>query len=75
MNSFDSTIEKSESEVELRKMMDSVGNIEKEVDEIQKMIDAFDLMKYAGGTHTANEEKTIDEGLTLFCKYFRNLWD
>ena len=42
---------------------------------IQKMIDAFELMKYAGATHTADEEKTISEGLELFCKHFRNLWD
>lgn len=42
---------------------------------IQKMIDAFDLMKYAGATHTSGEEKTISEGLELFCKHFRNLWD
>ena len=51
------------------------NNMQEWDEAIQKMIDAFDLMKYAGGTHTANEEKTIDEGLTLFCKYFRNLWD
>ena len=42
---------------------------------IQKMIDAFELMKYAGATHTADEDKTISEGLELFCKHFRNLWD
>lgn len=42
---------------------------------IQKMADAFELMKYAGATHTADEEKTISEGLELFCKHFRNLWD
>lgn len=42
---------------------------------IQKIIDAFELMKYAGATHTADEEKTITEGLELFCKHFRNLWD
>ena len=42
---------------------------------IQTMIDAFELMKYAGATHTADEDKTISEGLELFCKHFRNLWD
>lgn len=42
---------------------------------IQKMIDAFDLMKYAGVIHTAEEKKTIAEGLELFCKHFRSLWD
>lgn len=41
---------------------------------IQKMIDAFELMKYVR-THTADEEKTITEGLELFCKHFRDLWD
>ena len=41
---------------------------------IQKMIDAFDLMKYV---HTPNpdESKNIEQGLDLFCKYYRNLWD
>lgn len=42
---------------------------------IQKMIDAFELMKYAGGVHTKEEERTIEEGLDLFCKYFEYLWD
>ena len=39
---------------------------------IQKMIDAFELMKNAD-VHTPDEEKTISEGLELFCKHFRNL--
>lgn len=41
---------------------------------IQKMIDAFELMRYA---HCLSEEEneTVSEGLALFCKYFRNLWD
>jgi hypothetical protein len=39
------------------------------------MIDAFELMKYAGATHTEDEERTIEQGLDLFRKYFRNLWD
>ena len=42
---------------------------------IQKMIDAFELMKYAGVSHTEDEERTIKQGLDLFCKYFRHLWD
>ena len=42
---------------------------------IQKMIDAFELMKYAGAAHTEDEERTIEQGLDLFRKYFRNLWD
>ena len=42
---------------------------------IQKMIDAFELMKYAGATHTENEEQIIEQGLDLFRKYFRSLWD
>ena len=41
---------------------------------IQKMIDAFELLKYAD-VHSPDEEKTISEGLELFCKHFRNLWD
>lgn len=41
---------------------------------IQKMIDAFELMKYAG-VHTADEEKIISEGLELFCKHYRSLQD
>ena len=42
---------------------------------IQKMADAFELMKYAGTTHTEEEERTIEQGLDLFRKYYRNLWD
>lgn len=42
---------------------------------IQKMIDAFELMKYAGNVHSEREEQTIEQGLDLFRKYFRNLWD
>ena len=42
---------------------------------IQKMIDAFELMKYAGRVNTKEEERTMEEGLDLFCKYFRSLWD
>jgi len=41
---------------------------------IQKMIDAFETMKYSKGL-SDDEEGTVSEGLSLFCKYFRNLWD
>ena len=41
---------------------------------IQKMIDAFELMKYVH-TPSPDESKTIEQGLDLFCKYYRNLWD
>ena len=42
---------------------------------IQKMIDAFELMKYVSGVNTKEEERIVEEGLDLFCKYFRSLWD
>ena len=42
---------------------------------IQKMIDAFELIKYAGRVNTKEEERTMEEGLDLFRKYFRSLWD
>ena len=42
---------------------------------IQKMIDAFELMKYAGRVNTKEEEQTIEQGLDIFRKYFRSLWD
>lgn len=42
---------------------------------IQKMIDAFELMKYAGASHTKEEQLTVEDGLDLFRKYFQNLWD
>ena len=41
---------------------------------IQKMIDAFELMKYVR-SNTEEEERTIEQGLDLFRKYFRSLWD
>ena len=41
---------------------------------IQKMINAFELMKYVHSL-SGDEERTVSEGLSLFCKYFRNLWD
>ena len=41
---------------------------------IQKMIDAFELMKY-NTSFSKDEEKNITEGLDLFRKYYRNLWD
>lgn len=41
---------------------------------IQKMIDAFELMKYSRVVDK-NEQKAVDEGLQLFCEYFGYLWD
>ena len=41
---------------------------------IQKMIDAFDLLSETK-SYSENEEQTITEGLDLFHRYFRNLWD
>lgn len=41
---------------------------------IQKMIDAFELLEDTN-TLTDEENKKVDEGLLLFCKHFRNLWD
>jgi hypothetical protein len=41
---------------------------------IQKMIDAFELLDHIT-SYTDEEKQTIDEGLELFCKHFRNLWD
>ena len=41
---------------------------------IQKMIDAFELMKYAT-TYSEVEEHTIVQGLALFSKYYRYLRD
>ncbi len=41
---------------------------------IQKMIDAFELMKYAT-TYSEEEEHAIVQGLDLFSKYYLYLWD
>ena len=41
---------------------------------IQKMIDAFELLKHIT-SFSDEEEQTIEEGLELFCKHYRNLWD
>lgn len=41
---------------------------------IQKMIDAFELMQDSFSS-TAENQTTISEGLELFCRYYRNLWD
>lgn len=41
---------------------------------IQKMIDAFELLKRIT-SFSDEEEQTIEEGLDLFRKHFRNLWD
>ena len=42
---------------------------------IQKMVDAFELLKYAQSVQTKEEEIVIEQGLDLFRKYFRSLWD
>ena len=44
---------------------------------IQKMIDAFELLrdKDDKGVYTSEEDETIRHGLELFGKYFRYLWD
>ena len=44
---------------------------------IQKMIDAFELLrdKDDKGVYTSEEDETIRQGLELFGKYFRYLWD
>lgn len=44
-------------------------------DTIQKMIDAFELMKDEFRNFNEEQEKTVEEGLDLFRKYYRNLWD
>lgn len=41
---------------------------------IDKMIYAFELNMHAVGP-TPEQEKDFEEGLALFCKYYRNLWD
>lgn len=41
---------------------------------IQKMVDAFELMKYVR-TLSDEEKNVVEKGLELFCKYYRNLWD
>ena len=41
---------------------------------IQKMIDAFELLKYAA-SYTEDEERRIEQGLDLFRKYYCYLRD
>ena len=41
---------------------------------IQKMVDAFEIMKYVR-VLSDDEKVTVREGLDLFCKYYLNLWD
>ena len=41
---------------------------------IQKMIDAFELLKHIT-SFSEEEEKIIEEGLELFCRLYRYLWD
>ena len=41
---------------------------------IQKMIDAFELINN-DYSFSDDDDRTITEGLDLFCKHFRDLWD
>ncbi len=41
---------------------------------IQKMVDAFELMKYVQSL-SDEESAIVEKGLNLFSKYFRYLWD
>ena len=41
---------------------------------IQKMIDAFEVMQN-NNVLSDVEQAIVTEGLELFCKHFRNLWD
>ena len=41
---------------------------------IQKMIDAFELLKHIT-SFSEEEEKIIEEGLELFCRHYRYLWN
>ena len=50
------------------------NNIQEWNKAIQKMIDAFELIKYPSAL-SDGEKKIADEGLSLFCKYFFNLRD
>ena len=50
------------------------NNIQEWNKAIQKMIDAFELIKYPSAL-SDGEKKIADEGLSLFCKYFVNLRD
>jgi len=51
-----------------------VGDMTKWNHIIQKMIDAFELMKEVNCL-SDKEETIISEGIELFCKYYRYLWD
>lgn len=53
----------------------NMGDMWKWNDTIQKMIDAFELMKYAHTMHDKEDNKTIEQGLDLFHRYFQYLWD
>ena len=51
-----------------------VGDMTKWNHIIQKMIDAFELMKEVTCL-SDKEEVIVSEGLEMFCKYYRYLWD
>lgn len=51
-----------------------MGNMRKWNNTIQKMIDAFELLK-CDGVYSEEENRAIEYGLDLFRKYYRNLWD
>lgn len=51
-----------------------VGDMTKWNHIIQKMIDAFELMKEVTCL-SDKEEVIVSEGLDMFCKYYRYLWD
>lgn len=44
------------------------------INTIQKIIDAFELLKY-DGVYSEEENRAIEYGLDLFRKYYRYLWD
>ena len=50
------------------------NNIQEWNKAIQKMIDAFEIIKYPGAL-SDKEKKTADEGLSLFYNFFLNLLD
>ena len=61
---------------EMCKTFEKMSNGERKLylqEQSVKMINAFELMKYVHSL-SIDEERIVSEGLSLFCKYFRNLW-